>query len=241
MGIRNAYFIINDYFDEPALNMAYDEFLFEKCLKQEITKPALRIYGWKFPFCSYGFAQKIKNNPEILKKYRDHIVRRPTGGGFVFHNNDISYTLISKVDFHKSFSDMNNCYLALHEALIFGLKELNSDLQLFSENNKKLGDYNCFEDPVIFDIMLLDNKIVGGAQKRRKGFFLHQGTISLPEFDINNKNFEFLYYVGELIKKAFEEYFCFRFSEYKFTDHEEKEVRLLWENKYTQNFWNMKR
>jgi len=36
----------------------------------------------------------------------------------------------------------------------------------------------CFESPVLYDVMLGQNKVAGAGQKRTLGFLLHQGSIA---------------------------------------------------------------
>jgi hypothetical protein len=39
----------------------------------------------------------------------------------------------------------------------------------------------CFDEPVATDLLLGEQKIAGGAQRRRREGFLHQGSIQLPK------------------------------------------------------------
>ena len=39
----------------------------------------------------------------------------------------------------------------------------------------------CFQTPVATDVALGDQKIAGGAQRRKGNTFLHQGSIRIPE------------------------------------------------------------
>src|SRR6266404_8254999 len=77
------------YHDEPsrsaAVNMAIDEALFETA-----EVPTIRFYQWDHPALSFGYFGKYT---EVSNHDRD-IVRRWTGGGIVFHGEDLTYSLV---------------------------------------------------------------------------------------------------------------------------------------------------
>jgi lipoyl(octanoyl) transferase len=77
------------YHDEPsrtaAMNMAIDEALFENA-----TKPSIRLYQWNHPALSFGYFGRYA---DVAGEDRD-LVRRWTGGGIVFHGNDLTYSVV---------------------------------------------------------------------------------------------------------------------------------------------------
>jgi lipoate-protein ligase A len=82
---------LNVYHDiasrSAALNMAIDEALLEHA-----SLPSIRFYKWDHPALSFGyfggFADVANYAPE-----RD-LVRRWTGGGIVFHGDDLTYSIV---------------------------------------------------------------------------------------------------------------------------------------------------
>ena len=70
-----------------AVNMAIDEALLETA-----ETPSIRFYKWDHPALSFGyfgkFADVASHAPE-----RD-LVRRWTGGGIVFHGDDLTYSIV---------------------------------------------------------------------------------------------------------------------------------------------------
>src|SRR5690242_3943457 len=80
---------LDGYHDEPsrsaAMNMAIDEALVETA-----TVPSIRFYQWDHPALSFGYFGKF----EDIASHRRDIVRRWTGGGIVFHGEDLTYSIL---------------------------------------------------------------------------------------------------------------------------------------------------
>ena len=79
-----------DHDDTPrsaAMNMAIDEALLE-CAKI----PSIRFYRWTSPALSFGYFGKFVDVATYATQ-RD-VVRRWTGGGIVFHGDDLTYSVI---------------------------------------------------------------------------------------------------------------------------------------------------
>src|SRR6476661_2241308 len=70
-----------------ATNMAIDEALLERAVV-----PTVRFYRWRSPALSFGYFGKL-TDVAIHAAERD-LVRRWTGGGIVFHGNDLTYSIV---------------------------------------------------------------------------------------------------------------------------------------------------
>ena len=70
-----------------AMNMSIDEALLETA-----TIPTIRFYGWRSPALSFGYFGKF-SDVAIYANERD-LVRRWTGGGIVFHGDDLTYSIV---------------------------------------------------------------------------------------------------------------------------------------------------
>ena len=79
------------YHDErphsAAMNMAIDEALLESA-----AIPTIRFYRWRSPALSFGYFGKF-SDVAIYAAERD-LVRRWTGGGIVFHGDDLTYSIM---------------------------------------------------------------------------------------------------------------------------------------------------
>src|SRR5436189_3474293 len=70
-----------------AMNMAIDEALLETAVV-----PSIRFYRCRSPALSFGYFGKF-SDVAIYAAERD-LVRRWTGGGIVFHGDDLTYSIV---------------------------------------------------------------------------------------------------------------------------------------------------
>ena len=165
--------------------MAIDEAIFLS-YKENISKPTLRIYGWKAPCFSAGYSQ----NPESLidieacKNAGISIVRRPTGGGLIFHDKELTYSVILcqqdigltyriKESFEFITSFLFNCYSSLGAQACFA-----KDKHRACPPDKAIAPF-CFSRNEEYDILVNGKKLGGNAQKRNRSIILQHGSIPL--------------------------------------------------------------
>ena len=155
------------------MNMAIDEALLQGIDARGV--PLFRVYGWNRPSISIGYFQ------EYPADYEDDyaIVRRPTGGGLVWHGKDLTFTIV--VPPAHAIHEMRGAegYRAIHEMIVRGLNRAGIQCALSGEKPASAMGA-CFELPVTHDIMVGPKKIAGGAQRRTKFGLLHQGSLLLP-------------------------------------------------------------
>ena len=112
------------------------------------------------------------------------VVRRPTGGGIVFHNEaEVTYSLVTGVDGLPA--GLISSFKKISEAVIIGLgglgiraeiREQSPDVK--SGSRPKRRDTGlCFSYPAEYEIVVSGRKIVGAAQKRGKKALLQQGSV----------------------------------------------------------------
>jgi len=149
------------------LNMAIDEALIN-LVSDEKSQATIRFYGWKPNCVSIGFFQSINDevNLDMAKKLGVDIVRRYTGGGAVFHHDEITYSIILPERFVSS--DIIESYSKICKGVIFGLNNLGLNASFKPIN----------------DIIVNNKKISGNAQTRKRGVLLQHGTI-LIDVDLN--------------------------------------------------------
>ncbi len=162
-----------DGVNSPFFNMAADQVLLEH--SAEWSKPLLRIYQWDRPSVSFGRSQHYPAS--IPEGYT--AVRRPTGGGVVWHDDDLTYTIVLPVGHALASMDMKTSYRFIHEAILVQL-----ELGTFLQNNKDADadprTMQCFRSPSPFDIMgPMGVKYAGAAQFRSSKGMLNQGSVKL--------------------------------------------------------------
>ena len=203
---------IESGFEQGSLNMAIDEMLLSACIRDEIGYPILRFFGFRPGCVTFGISQRFSESETLkgLESMGKEIVRRPTGGGIVVHDYDLCYSLITPVRLHPDFSSTEISYEAIHQAVYAGFRHEGIDVT-FAESGKQseLADAVCSKDVVKCDLLYKEHKIAGGAQRRRDGYFLHQGFISLKPFVTSRMEY-FVWF--ERMRRAVQEGFKDRFG-----------------------------
>ncbi|NIA10184.1 MAG: lipoate--protein ligase family protein [Nitrospiraceae bacterium] len=145
-------------------NMAIDESLLIS------GKPTVRLYRWRPSAISIGYFQGMKEevNLEACKEHGVDVVRRISGGGAVFHDEqgEITYSLVTPEE-------------------MLPKNILESCDKICSSIAKGLGYLGVHaEFAPLNDIVANGRKISGSAQTRRHGNVLQHGTILL---DLNKE------------------------------------------------------
>ena len=159
-----------------ALNMAVDEALLETA-----TIPTIRFYGWRSPALSFGYFGEF-SDVAIHVNERD-LVRRWTGGGIVFHGDDLTYSIVIPAS-DPVFSESSiGLYEKIHRALVEALSGIGGCVELLRSTRpdwspqRGVPTNNCFANPVRADVMIDGRKIAGAAQRRTRRGLLQQGSI----------------------------------------------------------------
>jgi len=157
-----------------AMNMAIDEALLE-CAQV----PSIRFYRWDHAALSFGYFGRFADVSSYAAQ-RD-VVRRWTGGGFVFHEDDLTYSIVitanDPVFDESSMSIYENVHHALRDALVAAGQRAQLATPNSAVTDRRYSD--CFANPVRADVMLGGRKVAGGAQRRTRAGLLHQGSIQL--------------------------------------------------------------
>jgi lipoate-protein ligase A len=200
-----------------AWNMALDEALLHTAAQR--GRPLLRVYAWEKPSVSFGYFQRF---PAPLANAYD-AVRRPTGGGVVYHVDDTTYTVVVPPAHALYAMKTADAYCALHKAVAAAFQ---SPLALYhAPLHSPQGQYECFQKPVHGDVVLEGRKLAGGAQRRTKSGMLHQGSIA-AKLSSNQ------------IKYGFQEALRVEFEEYEIADDEKTRAERLVREKYATDAWN---
>lgn len=179
-----------------AWNMAADEWLLVRAV--EAGEASLRFYVWDQPTVSLGHFQEAAEIPPQLAALP--AVRRLSGGGAIIHDQELTYSLALPVS-HPLANNPRQIYELAHHAIREALARLGASIDFRGETNSDLaGRYLCFGRGDSFDLVVSSAtqspyqnelgpwKVVGSAQRRRKGAVLQHGSILLgasphaPEF-----------------------------------------------------------
>ncbi len=171
-------------------NMDQDRYLFDK-FEREQGQPTLSIYGWEKPCISLGYSQdpNIELNQSNCREHGIEIVKRPTGGGIVFHNEyEATYSLICDKDDPRLPAGMIESYITISEIVIKALRKFGVNAEISSSRHNESARL-CFSYPATYEITLDGVKIVGSAQKRGKKALLQQGSIFVKNSTLKPADF----------------------------------------------------
>jgi lipoyl(octanoyl) transferase len=164
-----------------AMNMSIDDALLESA-----TIPTIRFYRWRSPALSFGYFGKF-SDVAIYAAERD-LVRRWTGGGIVFHGDDLTYSVVIPATDPVFDESSMTLYEKIHRALAEALNGAGEravvtggvdpgEIALSKHPAVNASGYNCFANPVRADVMMHGRKVAGAAQRRIRRGLLQQGSI----------------------------------------------------------------
>lgn len=157
----------------PALNMAFDEALLERCAA--FGRPVLRFYGWTQPAATFGLSQR---HAEVtaLTALRP-LLRRPTGGGLVPHEHDWTYSVAVPPGHGWYALRATESYRHLHAWLRDAFTGLGLRTELAPCGDAH-GPGRCFGGGwEQSDLLLEGRKLAGAAQRRNRFGLLLQGSV----------------------------------------------------------------
>ncbi len=173
--------------DSAQRNMETDRQLLDKVVSG-VWPATWRFYSWKQPTFSFGYSQRIEEIADVEACRRAEIewVQRPTGGGLVIHGWDLTYTVLAPADDHCLPRGVLASYKQIHQWIVQALHRLDVPANLTPGTDSQSIPGLCLNRVAPYDILLDGQKIAGGAQRRRKGYLLHQGYIALdhPPADV---------------------------------------------------------
>lgn len=162
-----------------AWNMAFDEALLEAAVDR--GQVALRIYRWAEPTLSLGYFQRIApaDLPEPLRAVRH--VRRLSGGGAILHDREWTYSCVVPKG-HALAAKPELLYEEAHAALVRALAQRGVVARPRGTNDRAADRaFLCFRRGDERDLLIGAHKIVGSAQRRRRGAVLQHGSVLLRE------------------------------------------------------------
>jgi lipoate-protein ligase A len=156
-----------------AVNMAADETLLEAALAGTAS---LRCYGWTAPTVSLGYFQpaKVWRDDPLLQGLP--MVRRPSGGETLVHHHELTYCLALPAG--PPWQDRRSWAERMHGVIMAALESLgvSTEPALREEAGPS---HLCFQHPTPGDVLVAQAKVVGSAQRKRRGALLQHGAVLL--------------------------------------------------------------
>ncbi len=244
--------------EDPYMNMAIDEALASECADTTNGLSTIRFYSWKEPSCSIGYFQKIEIVFATLKENGIPIVRRPTGGGIVFHGNDITFSIVRKGIRDKRLEDISSFYKLIGESILVGLEKMGFTCSFYipekaeplsGSGKKYLKSYStqqsiCSVTHAKYDILINGSKVAGYAARRSRDAILCQGYLDIYEIwkdrhnNTGNEMIDLLY--GNLVN-SFKEVFGITLMYAPLTVEEKMLAHQIREKKYSCKKWNYRK
>lgn len=162
------------------MNMSIDEALLEFA-----SIPTIRFYRWHSPALSFGYFGKFLHI--AMYAAERNLVRRWTGGGVVFHGDDLTYSVVIPSSDPAFAESSIAIYESIHCSLAHVLNEKGEHAVVaggvepggiaVTMRAGITAGYSCFANPVRADVMVDGRKIAGAAQRRTRRGLLQQGSI----------------------------------------------------------------
>ena len=148
-----------------ALNMGIDEAVL-RAVSRGYSPPTLRLYAWSPPCVTVGYFQSLADEVDLDLCASSGVdaVRRITGGGAVFHEAEITYSVVLPEGCALAPAGILDSYKILCGGIVEGLREAFGVEAAFKPIN---------------DVCVGPKKVSGNAQTRRSGCLLQHGTILL--------------------------------------------------------------
>jgi len=155
--------------NNAAVNMAIDKAVMVANSEGKIL-PTVRFYTWNPPAISIGYFQSLVDEVDldVCKNLGVDYVRRITGGGAVFHDAELTYSIVISESHPEIPKNIMDSYARICGAVIKGLNSLGIDSKYAPIN----------------DIVTNGKKISGNAQTRKLKTILQHGTV-LMDVDVD--------------------------------------------------------
>ncbi|QDU38677.1 Octanoyltransferase LipM [Maioricimonas rarisocia] len=168
--------LIDDTAGSGSWNMAVDETLLESA--RSGTDVTLRWYRWQEATVSLGYFQKSRAHD------RDRfgtlpLVRRLSGGGAILHHHELTYSCTIGPQ-HPLAEDPTRLYEQVHAAIIDVLADFGVPSAMRGEKIDEVEHlFLCFGRGDSRDVVMDGHKVLGSAQRRRRGAILQHGSLLL--------------------------------------------------------------
>ena len=181
--MKEQWRLLKTDFSTAFTNMAVDRAVLVASSEGKVS-PTVRFYGWEPSAISIGYFQSLEEEVDLdtCRKLGVDYVRRITGGGAVFHEEELTYSIVIPETHPQIPKNILKSYGRICGAVMKGLDNLGIESKYVPIN----------------DIITGGKKISGNAQTRKAKIVLQHGTVLT---DVNvDKMFSVLKVPNEKIK-----------------------------------------
>jgi lipoate-protein ligase A len=183
-GARQEFRLIVHPKMEGRLAMAIDEALAE-AVGSGRSPQVVRLYGFSPPTLSLGRFQRVGGLllAESLARDGVTLVRRPTGGHAVLHDDELTYSVVLAKDLIAE--QLGDCrkqtvYQFIAGILLCGLRKLGIPARINTSRQGDLRNPDCFRSSGEFEVTAPDGrKLIGSAQMTTRTAILQHGSIPM--------------------------------------------------------------
>ena len=165
--------------DRGARNLATDQAVAEH-VRDGASPPTLRFYTWRPAALSLGYGQPLKAvATDLARQCGIDLVRRPTGGQAILHNDELTYALMLPRTHALAAGGVLRSYERLSAGFERGFAALGLDTRQgdWQSDAADGAGLLCFASPSTHELSAKGVKIMGSAQTRLRGALLQHGSI----------------------------------------------------------------
>jgi len=169
--------LLDDFAEHSgARNMAADAELLDATLVDGRSR--VRLYRWSRPTLSLGYFQDPAEFDGVPRLAGLDRVRRLSGGGAIVHHHEWTYA-VAIPPAHRLADPATRLYDAVHESIRGVLTDcgLVTSLRGIVETYKLSEPALCFARSAAVDLVCGGFKVLGSAQRRRRGAVLQHGSL----------------------------------------------------------------
>lgn len=164
--------------------MQTDEGLLRDLEVDSVPRTIIRFYSWIQPTLSLGRNQRPARAADLAfcEQAGIVVVRRPTGGQAVLHDDEITYAVVSNEPGAFDGGSVYGTYRRVSEALAEGYRRVGVDVTLArvvsgARNAPGTNEHPCFVSQSRYELAVGGRKIAGSAQRRLRRAFLQHGSM----------------------------------------------------------------
>jgi lipoate-protein ligase A len=160
-----------------AWNMAVDAALLEESLNRDTV--FLRLYRWSEATVSIGYFQDAAEQQRDSRLKNLPTVRRLSGGGAILHHHEQTYSC-SLPPSHPLAQQPAQLYERIHAVFVEWLSGFGvAAAPRGSDPPQSDEPFLCFLREAAPDLVVCGHKVLGSAQRRRRGAVLQHGSLLL--------------------------------------------------------------